>query len=119
MPDRSETPEGFLSVVYPYVGAGVGVADVNFNSESFNSFVGNGGSANGSSTAFAYQFGFGADYDIIPTLTATFDFRYLMTTNVSIPGQVSNGGGSGQLSGEYKAPSLFIGLNYKFGGRDS
>ena len=111
-------PEGTLSVIYPYVGGGVGVAKISIDSENFNSFEDVGGVANGSGTAFAYQLGFGANLDITPALIATFDVRYLMTTSVSIPEQPSAGspGNSGTLDGIYRTPSIFLGLNYKFGG---
>ena len=108
-------PDGFLSVVYPYAGAGVGVAHVSLSNEQFTNY-GNTGQfstnvADGSATAFAYQLGFGVAADIIPTLTASFDIRYLMTTNYSI----SSPSGS-SFSGEYRAPSILLGLRYKFGG---
>lgn len=111
--------EGFMSVVYPYVGAGIGVAEVSIDSESFHSFSGTQGSANGSGTAFAYQIGFGVNYDISTNFEASADFRYLMTTSVSIPSQ--NPGGSGDIngvSGTYREPSLLVGLRYKFGESD-
>ena len=112
--------DGFLSVVYPYVGAGVGIARVDLSNENFNEYSNIGvftsTIANGSATAFAYQFGLGVDYDIIPELTASFDIRYLLTTNYSISTQ---GSGGGSLSGEYRAPSITLGLRYKFGGDQS
>jgi opacity protein-like surface antigen len=107
--------EGTLSILYPYVGAGVGVAEVGIKDENFNSFLDVGGAANGSATTFAYQLGFGANCEITPALIASLDVRYLMTTSFSIPEQTSNGG-PGNLNGQYRVPSIFLGLNYKFGG---
>ena len=70
--------------------------------------------------AFAYQIGFGANYQITPYLVASADFRYLMTTNFAIPGQTSGDSDSSRkLVGAYREPSLFVGLNYKFGGGES
>lgn len=113
-------PDGMLSVIYPYVGAGIGVADVSISSERFSSFQGSGGTASGSSTVIAYQIGFGANYQITPYLVASADFRYLMTTNFAIPGQTSGDSDSSRkLVGAYREPSLFVGLNYKFGGGES
>ena len=108
-------PDGILSVVYPYAGAGIGMANFGLHDEKYRAFSGDAGSADGSATAFAYQLGFGVDYDILATLAASIDFRYLMTTSLSLSGQ---SGGSGGISGEYRQPSLFAGLKYKFGGSD-
>jgi len=107
-------PEGTLSVIYPYVGAGIGLARVGINSENISTFQDTGGIANGSGTAFAYQLGFGANVEITSFLIASMDVRYLMTTNVSIPVQTTNSS-FGDLKGEYHAPALFFGLSYKFG----
>jgi len=108
--------DGFLAVIYPYAGVGVGLANVNVSGENLSTFLGGGaGVANGSSTVFAYQLGLGANWDIVSNLTASVDIRYLLTTNLSIPIQ----GGNGDLSGIYRAPSFTVGLKYKFGGSES
>jgi len=107
--------DGFLAVIYPYVGAGVGLANVKVSGENLSNFYNTaGGVANGSATALAYQLGLGANWDIVSNLSASADIRYLATTNVSIP--ISTGG---DLSGIYRGPSFSVGLKYKFGGSES
>lgn len=106
--------DGFLSILYPYVGLGIGVANVGLHNEQFNTFTDIAGGADGSSTAFAYQLGFGMNYDMLSYLSASLDFRYLETTSLSISGQ--SGGGS--ASGEYRMPSVMLGLKYRFGNVD-
>ncbi len=104
--------DGFLSILYPYVGLGLGVANVSLHNEQFNTFTDIAGGADGSSTAFAYQLGFGMNYDMLSYLSASLDFRYLATTSLSLSGA------SGSVSGEYRMPSILLGLKYRFGGGD-
>ncbi len=107
-------PDGFLNVIYPYAGVGIGVANVSISGESFDTFAGSQGGANGSSTALAYQFGFGGIWDLSGVLSASFDFRYLTTS----PFTISSESGAG-LHGQYRAPSIMLGLKYHFGGSES
>jgi hypothetical protein len=112
--------DGFFATVHPYVGGGVGGAHFNLNGESFNT-TGNSGTyshgplADGSSTGFAYQFGFGAGIGLTPALWASLDFRYLGTSSVS----VSNEQTGGKFGGTYHSPSLLVGLKYRFGAAEA
>jgi opacity protein-like surface antigen len=113
-------PDGFLSVIYPYVGLGIGMADVSLKNENFSTFEGTGGGANGSKLAPAYQFGFGGNWEIGSGLAATVGFRYLATTNVKISGEETTPTSTiNGVSGIYRAPSLFVGMKYNFGGGES
>lgn len=113
--DISQT-DGLFSAVHPYVGFGVGYADVHIGDEHFDS-TGNAGSVSGgtitdgSGSAFAYQFGAGAGSELLPNLILSVDFRYLFTGNFSLPNQASGG----TFTAQYRVPSLSVGLRYRFG----
>ncbi len=104
--------DGPLATFYPYVGGGVGYASVGIHENFRNFTAGADGGADGSSKVFAYQLGVGANWDILPQLTARFDLRYLVTDAVMIPTQGSAGG---SLEGQYRMPTLSVGLLYHFG----
>jgi len=115
-------PDGFFAVIYPYVLAGVGVADVGVRHENFTTFQETMGSADGSKMVLAYQFGFGGAWDLDSNWSALAGFRYLLTSDVSIKPSGSCTSSSTNvcgISGIYRAPSLFLGLRYKFGGSES
>jgi opacity protein-like surface antigen len=103
--------DGLFSVVHPYAGLGVGIARLSLDDESYHTFAGAGGAASGSATALAYQLGLGVNSDITSSLAASFDVRYLMTTNATFNGN----NGAADLDGKYRAASVQVGLKYKFG----
>jgi hypothetical protein len=110
--------DGFFATVHPYIGAGLGAANVSINNEHLNStgnagFIAQGNITSGSATTFAYQIGFGAGIGLTPALWASLDFRYLATTNFSVPNDT--GIGESKFSGTYHTPELFLGLKYHFG----
>ena len=113
--------DGFFATVHPYLGLGVGGANMNINNEHLNStgnagFIPAGNITNGSATTFAYQFGFGAGIGLTPALWASLDFRYLQTTQFKVPNDT---GGGGQFSGTFHQPHLFVGLKYRFGAAEA
>ena len=113
--------DGFFATVHPYVGLGLGGANVSINNEHLNStgnagFIPVGNITNGSATTFAYQFGFGAGIGLTPALWASLDFRYLQTTNFKVPNDTGSGG---QFSGTFHQPQLFVGLKYRFGAAEA
>jgi opacity protein-like surface antigen len=105
--------DGLLATLYPYVGGGVGFANVSISNET------NGYSSsnliNGSGSAIAFQLGFGAEYEILSYLSASVDLRYLMTSDYKVSGDVD--GSDTKLSGRYRSPSMIFGVKYKFGGQ--
>jgi outer membrane immunogenic protein len=108
--------DGFLAAVHPYVGGGLGYADVHISGERFVNpdnagAVSSGYITDGSNSAFAYQFGAGASSELLPNLIASIDFRYMFTGNFSLPNQASGG----TFTAQYRVPSLSIGLRYRFG----
>jgi opacity protein-like surface antigen len=105
--------DGLLATLYPYAGAGVGFANINISHEQ-NGYS-NTNLINGSGSAIAFQIGVGAQYEILSYLSASFDFRYLMSTDYKVNGDVD--GSTGKLSGRYRSPSMIFGLRYKFGGQ--
>jgi hypothetical protein len=108
--------DGFFSVLHPYGGVGVGIANVNLQNESFMNpgnagFIQNGPIANGSGSALAYQLGFGASMDLLVNLEASIDFRYLFTTSAKFDNETFGG----KWSGTYRVPSIGFGFKYHFG----
>ena len=105
--------DGLFSTIYPYAGAGIGFAEVKISNEQ------NGFSAanlvNGSGAAPAFQIGFGGNWDIVPNFAASLDFRYLMSTDYKVNGDID--GGVEKLSGRLREPEITVGLKYKFGGQ--
>jgi OOP family OmpA-OmpF porin len=79
----------------PFVGAGVGVADV----RSFGA----------SDTRFAYQAKVGIDHPFSDRLTGEVAYRY-----VGVPGLRAEGE-SGGFHGDYHASLVTVGLRYRFG----
>jgi opacity protein-like surface antigen len=85
--------------VRPYVGAGIGVAQVKLDS----------GAANGDDTGFAYQLKTGVSYAINDRLSAQVGYRYLGVNDVHI------GQGPGRIDGDYHDNAVTAGLTYKLG----
>lgn len=78
----------------PFVGAGVGVADVR--------------SLGASDTRFAYQAKVGVDHPFSKRLTGEVAYRYI--------GVVGSDGESNRFQGDYQASVVTVGLRYRFGG---
>jgi outer membrane immunogenic protein len=113
--DFSQT-DGFFAAVHPYVGGGVGYADIHIDREHYNNInnvgsVSSGNITDGSGSALAYQFGAGAGSEIFPNLIFSVDFRYMFTGTFSLPNQASGG----TFTTQYRVPTLSVGLRYRFG----
>jgi opacity protein-like surface antigen len=85
----------------PYVGAGVGVAQVKTS--------GGTGLVHGDDTRFAYQFKVGVSHPFNERLTGDIGYRYLGVNDVKI------GTGPGAISGTYDTSAIMVGLRYKLG----
>lgn len=85
----------------PYVGAGVGVAQVRTS----------GGTAlvHGEDTRFAYQLKAGVSHPFNDRLTGDLGYRYLRVEDVKI------GTGPAAINGAYGTSAVMVGLRYKFG----
>lgn len=68
------------SPVVPYVGGGIGVANVSANDINFFGIQ----AVDDEETVFAYQLGVGVGYEVSPTLTLTADYRYFATDDVEL-----------------------------------
>jgi opacity protein-like surface antigen len=60
-------------------------------------------------TVFAYQFGAGLGYEIIPNLTASVDYRYFATTDPSFSGPKGS-----EFDAEYRTHNVSLNLRYGF-----
>lgn len=85
--------------VRPYVGAGIGVAQLKLDS----------GAVHGDDTGFAYQLKTGVSYPINDRLSAQLGYRYLGVNDVRI------GQGPGRIDGDYHDHAVTAGLTYKLG----
>ncbi len=91
---------------HPFIGAGVGAADLNF---------GNASQSTGASAykvddwQFAYQGIAGLAYDVVPNWQLKVDYRYFATMD---PSAIYANNSSGHS--EYKDHSIFLGVTYKF-----
>jgi opacity protein-like surface antigen len=84
----------------PYVGAGIGVAQVKLDG---------GPATHGDDTGFAYQLKTGVSYAINDRLSAQVGYRYLGVNDVNI------GQGVGRVDGDYHDHAVTAGLTYKLG----
>ncbi len=82
--------------VLPYVGAGLGLAQVSIDSSTL--------STDDSDTVLAYQGSLGLLYEISPQIAARFGYRLFMTADPEIK----------NTEGEYTANSFDLGLIYRF-----
>lgn len=64
----------------PYVGGGIGVANVSANEITLGGVT----QVDDDATVFAYQLGAGIGYEVSPTLTMTADYRYFATDDVEL-----------------------------------
>jgi len=85
--------------VRPYVGAGIGVAQVKLDQ----------GPSHGDDTGFAYQLKTGVSFAVNDRLTAQLGYRYMGVNNVQI------GQGAGRFDGDYHDQAVTAGLTYKLG----
>ncbi len=113
-----------LGWIMPYVGAGIGVAFVDWDggrataSDGFGSTFGY--RLNGNSTRFAYQGMVGAAIPIaaVPGLALTAEYRYFATTNARVNGTFVTpfeGTTRGSMSVPNQHHSLLVGVRYNFG----
>lgn len=86
--------------VQPFVGAGVGFAQVKADSRLVDD----------DDTGFAYQAKAGVAYKINDKWTGEVAYRYVGVTDVSL------GGGASKLSGDFNSQAVTVGVRYKIGG---
>lgn len=87
------------SSVTPYIGGGVGLADININDLRVND-----NHFDGDDTVFAYQAAAGLGYDINESLTLDVGYRYFATEDHEID----------SLDGEYNDHNFSVTVRYKF-----
>jgi outer membrane protein OmpA-like peptidoglycan-associated protein len=92
--------------VKPYVGAGIGIAHVDFDGVTPVA----GSTINDSDIGFAFQGIAGLSLDLTENLAATLDYRHLRVPNVSFR---TNGGTN--VDSDYATNQIMIGLRYTFG----
>lgn len=95
-------PEGYFSIVHPYIGGGVGSTSFAIYDET---------SRNDYDIKFAYQGGAGVGVDLTPNLTLSAGWRYLQTNL----GDVDITGSGSLQTAHYRAQSVIFGLQYSFG----
>ena len=105
-----KTTGAFLNAYYdfrrnsawqPYLGAGLGVAQVR-TSDGL-------GAVHGHDTGFAYQFKVGVSHPFNDRLTGDLSYRYLRVEDVKI------GAGPASIDGAYDTSAVMVGLRYKLG----
>lgn len=89
----------------PYIGGGIGFADVTADGWHAN----NVRLIDDSDVVFAYQAGAGVSYPLTPVTDAFLDYRYFATQNPTF--QASNGG---QVTSQIATNTISVGLRYKF-----
>ena len=106
----------------PYIGLGLGVADVSANNIHPSNAVAVGSFLDGSSSKFAAQFIFGAEYAVSDKIGVTIDWRGLWAANANFNyGLACSGGGgttncqqTGTTNYDYWNGALNVGLRIKF-----
>jgi len=105
----------------PYVGFGLGVADVSANNIHASVPVAAGGYLDGSSSKFAAQFIFGVEYAVSDNVGVTIDWRGLWASNANFTygvgcpgGGTVNCGQTGTTTYDYWNGALNVGLRVKF-----
>ena len=86
----------------PFVGAGIGIAQVKEDSGSILA-------PHGDKTTFAYQVGAGVSHPFNDRLTGEVAYRYLGVPSVKF------GAAANRVSGDFGASLVTVGLRYKFG----
>ncbi len=105
----------------PYIGLGLGVADVSANTIKPGSGTGTSGYLDGSSNKFAAQFIFGVEYLASDKFGVFIDWRGLWASNVNFTYGIGCTGGSttnciqtGTTSYDYWSGALNVGAHIKF-----
>ncbi len=110
---KSSNPDSALSFVHPYIGGGVGVAQVGVR-ENVGTF---GDAVDDKKSLFAYQAGAGIGFDFTRQFTLAFDARWLRTPrgNFSVSNDVIDTlGGAQTLSTRYESITLGMSIRYSF-----
>jgi OmpA-OmpF porin, OOP family len=97
---------GFAPRLRPFIGAGAGTAEVDFNGIVDNFGVTRGGRE----SVTAYHGGAGVGFDVTPKLTLSAAYRYFETE----PERFTAGGDRSR----YRSDAALLGLRYAFGGRE-
>jgi opacity protein-like surface antigen len=105
----------------PYIGLGLGMADVKANDIHSSVTTQDGSFLNGGSNKFAAQFIFGAEYQVSDQLGITIDWRGLWASNANFNYGIGckNGGTgacaqTGIISYDYWNGAINLGIHYKF-----
>jgi OmpA-OmpF porin, OOP family len=105
----------------PYIGLGLGMADVNANSIHSTDLSKPGSFIDGGGNKFAAQFIFGVEYNVSDRFGVTLDWRGLWASNTNFNygfGCTAGGTGSclqtGVISYDYWNGALNLGLRFKF-----
>jgi opacity protein-like surface antigen len=98
------------SPLTPYIGAGVGAANVKMNFTNSDNNA-EDGDVNAGQTVFAYQLGAGAAYAVTPEVSLTLDYRFIGTSGVWLPADEGPDFGVKKVSSQ----SVMIGLRFNLG----
>jgi OmpA-OmpF porin, OOP family len=104
----------------PYIGLGLGVADVSANSIKANAAVPNSSFLDGTSSKFAVQFIFGVEYAVSDKIGVTIDWRGLWASNTNFNYGIGCTSGTtgciqtGTTNYDYWNGALNVGLRIKF-----
>jgi OmpA-OmpF porin, OOP family len=113
--------------ITPHIGGGVGAVNLNGSAGASDDVTIHGITSTGalnysvSTWKFGYQAIAGIRYEINPTLSLDFDYRYLATPHFDVPGTCSfvvagvTCGGTPSLSSRYQTQNIVASLTMKFG----
>lgn len=109
----------FAPRLRPYLGAGAGEAELNFEQVVDST----GTRRTGEDHVAAYQAGAGVNYDATPNLALSLGYRFLETDTVFLAGRPATGGlnpdpGTPAIDERYRSDGVLAGLRYVFGGRE-
>jgi len=113
----------FAPRLRPYLGAGVGSAEV----EADRLVDASGAARSAEDTVTAYQAGLGLNYDATRSLVLSLGYRYLETDEVTFPGTPGTQGsvlapgtpGTPAADEHYRSDGVLAGLRYVFGRREA
>jgi len=91
----------------PYVGSGVGIANVDFQDYG----AGTTAAMSGDETVFAYQAIVGLEYEFVDHLSALAEYRYFATSDVDVEATL---GSNRNSDTSYANHSVLLGLKYAF-----
>jgi OOP family OmpA-OmpF porin len=112
---KSKDKSSALSFVHPYLGGGVGMAEVGIRED----VTGFSDAVDDKKLLFAYQAGAGLAFDLTSHMTFSLDGRWLRTHagNFAVSNDVIDTlGGPSALQTRYDAKSVGMSLRYTFGG---